>query len=167
MPNLPGETDAVEISADAPHPPLRRLPACALALAATGLLGGSLSLPARDSPIDPGAMPYAPIDPPIVLIAASGDVAEGGKGESDDDLLSDSSEDDLLSDSPERPDGDRVIGSEETAPPESARDAHGALLLESRYPSANTCATCHPRHYAEWSVSQHAYAQLSPVYLAM
>ncbi|MEP6657503.1 MAG: multiheme c-type cytochrome [Betaproteobacteria bacterium] len=48
-----------------------------------------------------------------------------------------------------------------------AAKAHLALFAESRYPSANTCKTCHPRHYAEWSVSQHAYAQLSPVFMAM
>ena len=25
---------------------------------------------------------------------------------------------------------------------------------------------CHPKQYKEWSVSQHAYAQLSPIYMA-
>ena len=44
---------------------------------------------------------------------------------------------------------------------------HNALFLENRFPSANTCATCHPEHYEEWSVSAHAYAQLSPVFNAM
>jgi len=39
--------------------------------------------------------------------------------------------------------------------------------LEARFPSANTCANCHPDHYREWSVSQHAYAQVSPVFNAM
>jgi hypothetical protein len=38
---------------------------------------------------------------------------------------------------------------------------------EGRFPSANTCANCHPDHYRDWSVSQHAYAQLSPVFNAM
>ena len=38
---------------------------------------------------------------------------------------------------------------------------------ESRFPSANACAACHPDHYREWSVSSHAYAQLSPVFNAM
>ena len=45
--------------------------------------------------------------------------------------------------------------------------AHEAIFLEDRFPSANTCATCHPDHYREWSVSSHAYAQLSPVFNAM
>ena len=48
-----------------------------------------------------------------------------------------------------------------------AEKAHEKLFSESRYPSAATCGTCHPKHYEEWSVSQHAYAQLSPVYLAI
>jgi len=48
-----------------------------------------------------------------------------------------------------------------------AAKEHAALFMEDRYPSATTCKTCHERHYREWSVSQHAYAQLSPVYMAM
>lgn len=59
---------------------------------------------------------------------------------------------------PEAPAGD--IGTE-------ALKAHEALFAESRFPSAATCGTCHPKHYKEWSVSQHAYAQLSPIYLAL
>ena len=46
-------------------------------------------------------------------------------------------------------------------------EIHSDLFIEDNYPSANTCATCHPKQYKEWSVSQHAYAQLSPVYMAM
>ncbi|MCB9398738.1 MAG: NapC/NirT family cytochrome c [Acidobacteria bacterium] len=49
----------------------------------------------------------------------------------------------------------------------SAEAEHAALFTEQRYPSANTCATCHPDHFREWSVSPHAYAQLSPVFNAM
>jgi hypothetical protein len=48
-----------------------------------------------------------------------------------------------------------------------ADDAHEALFAEARYPSATVCASCHPGHYREWSVSAHAYAQLSPVFNAM
>ena len=44
---------------------------------------------------------------------------------------------------------------------------HEALFAESRFPSAATCGTCHPKHYKEWSVSSHSYAQLSPVYLSL
>ena len=48
-----------------------------------------------------------------------------------------------------------------------ARAAHAALLAESKYPSAATCGSCHPQHYKEWSVSQHSYSQLSPMYMAI
>jgi hypothetical protein len=44
---------------------------------------------------------------------------------------------------------------------------HAKLFVENQYPSAATCRTCHPNHYREWSVSAHAYAQLSPVFNAM
>ncbi|MDA1099009.1 MAG: multiheme c-type cytochrome [Proteobacteria bacterium] len=44
---------------------------------------------------------------------------------------------------------------------------HALLFAESRYPSATTCGTCHPRHFEEWAVSQHSYAQLSPAYMAL
>ncbi len=45
--------------------------------------------------------------------------------------------------------------------------AHEQLFIEDRFPSANTCKTCHPQHYKEWSVSQHAYAMVSPVFTAL
>ena len=54
--------------------------------------------------------------------------------------------------------------------PEAALDAnkaHEKVLLENRFPLATACRTCHPSHFDEWSVSQHAYAQLSPVFNAM
>ena len=51
--------------------------------------------------------------------------------------------------------------------PLSADEEHEKLFLENRFPSANTCATCHPDHFREWSVSPHAYAQMSPVFNAM
>jgi hypothetical protein len=35
------------------------------------------------------------------------------------------------------------------------------------YPSAMECATCHPKQTREWSVSPHAYTQMSPVFNAM
>lgn len=50
---------------------------------------------------------------------------------------------------------------------ETANAAHSSLLLEARMPAASTCKSCHPRHYEQWSVSQHAYAQLSPVFHSM
>ena len=35
------------------------------------------------------------------------------------------------------------------------------------YPTAETCARCHPNHYSQWSVSPHSYALMSPVFNAM
>ncbi len=49
----------------------------------------------------------------------------------------------------------------------TADAAHAALFTENRFPSATTCGTCHPRHFKEWAVSQHSYAQLSPAYMAL
>ena len=49
----------------------------------------------------------------------------------------------------------------------SAEDEHESLFAESRFPSASTCGTCHPKQFEEWSVSQHSYSQLSPAYLAL
>ena len=54
--------------------------------------------------------------------------------------------------------------------PEDTRTAdelHAALFEDNCYPSARTCQACHPGHFREWSVSPHAYAQLSPVFNAM
>ena len=44
---------------------------------------------------------------------------------------------------------------------------HEALFAESKFPSAATCGTCHPKQYKEWAVSSHSYAQLSPIYLSL
>ena len=49
----------------------------------------------------------------------------------------------------------------------TSESAHGALGEGNRFPSAATCKTCHEDHYREWSVSPHAYAQMSPVFNAM
>ena len=49
---------------------------------------------------------------------------------------------------------------------ELADREHEQVFLEDRFPSAVACATCHPDHYREWSVSPHAYAQMSPIFNA-
>ena len=46
-------------------------------------------------------------------------------------------------------------------PPEKTYAALSELYDSKR------CATCHPKHYAEWSASMHAYAAEDPVFLAM
>ncbi|WP_419191795.1 multiheme c-type cytochrome [Engelhardtia mirabilis] len=47
-----------------------------------------------------------------------------------------------------------------------AERSHAELLERDPFPSARQCATCHERHYREWSASPHAYAQISPTYNA-
>ncbi len=62
----------------------------------------------------------------------------------------------------------RTLAAQDDEPaPLSADEEHAQLFLENRFPAATTCATCHPDHYREWSVSPHAYAQMSPVFNAM
>jgi len=42
-------------------------------------------------------------------------------------------------------------------------DPHaGIYATEGRFPSASTCRSCHESQYRDWSVSMHAFAQLSP-----
>lgn len=49
----------------------------------------------------------------------------------------------------------------------NTNEAHERVMVDDLYPAATKCAACHPRHYREWSVSPHAYAQMSPVFNAM
>ena len=45
--------------------------------------------------------------------------------------------------------------------------AHSTCFDGDPFPSAKKCQSCHPGHYREWSVSSHAYAQMSPVFNTM
>ena len=45
--------------------------------------------------------------------------------------------------------------------------AHAATFVDDPFPSAEKCRNCHPGHYREWSMSQHAYSQISPIFGAM
>ncbi len=53
-------------------------------------------------------------------------------------------------------------------PATDAESAHRTYLQvlrsEKRFPTAASCSQCHPDHYAEWSVSPHAYAMMDPVF---
>lgn len=60
-----------------------------------------------------------------------------------------------------------IAGSAASPEDEAGAVAHRELLAPGRFPSARECRDCHPNHYEEWSVSQHAYAQMSPVFNAM
>ncbi len=46
----------------------------------------------------------------------------------------------------------------------AAEDPHAAVYAESQYPSAIQCASCHPKVFWEWAVSNHAYASISPMF---
>lgn len=46
----------------------------------------------------------------------------------------------------------------------AGEDPHAAVFAETNYPSATACAGCHPRVFAEWAASNHAYASISPMF---
>jgi len=105
-----------------------------------------------------------------LLLEAKEEVKKEGDG---DDLLLESDDDkdgdDLLLD---ESGGETKKAASEPVPKVKKKSAssdadHLNLFTEARFPSANSCAACHPKHYKEWAVSQHAYAQLSPVYLSL
>src|SRR3954447_5298562 len=48
-------------------------------------------------------------------------------------------------------------------PPLSDPHARTAYA-DSHYPSAKVCGECHPKQFAEWSLSSHAYAAVSPMF---
>ncbi|HEX7192183.1 MAG TPA: multiheme c-type cytochrome, partial [Thermoanaerobaculia bacterium] len=49
-------------------------------------------------------------------------------------------------------------------PPEKDIPEHNKLLADTQYPSALVCGQCHPTQYAQWSISSHAYAAVSPMF---
>lgn len=89
-----------------------------------------------------------------LLLKGNDDLLKGGGG--GDDLLKDAGKGEEQEDNKEAED----VGA-------GSSKSHAALFAESRFPSAATCGTCHPKQYKEWAVSQHSYAQLSPVYMAI
>lgn len=50
------------------------------------------------------------------------------------------------------------------APSADTAKATASHPLDALYPSAQTCAKCHPKHYDQWRVSNHAYASISPMF---
>jgi len=44
--------------------------------------------------------------------------------------------------------------------------AHEELFRKAEFPSAQECGGCHLQIYREWSVSRHAFAQISPTFLS-
>jgi len=49
---------------------------------------------------------------------------------------------------------------------QTGENAHKELFKKSQFPSAQECGGCHLQIYREWSVSRHAFAQISPTFLA-
>jgi hypothetical protein len=49
-------------------------------------------------------------------------------------------------------------------PPEKDTPEHNKALADAQYPSAQVCGECHPTQYAQWSISSHAYAAVSPMF---
>lgn len=47
-------------------------------------------------------------------------------------------------------------------PPEN--NPHAKALADTLYPSARVCGECHPNQFKQWSLSSHAYANLSPMF---
>jgi nitrate/TMAO reductase-like tetraheme cytochrome c subunit len=41
---------------------------------------------------------------------------------------------------------------------------HAKALADQQYPSARVCGQCHPNQYKQWSISSHAYANVSPMF---
>ena len=139
---------------------------------ASGAVGqaGDDALLTEDAPGDDALLTEdAPADDALLTEDAPGDdalLAEDAPA--DDALLTEDNADPLLT-------GDTPTATSTKKPSEMAREiieqnaasAHAALFAEDQFPSATTCKTCHPKHYKEWAVSQHAYSQLSPVFNAM
>src|SRR5882724_7942360 len=48
--------------------------------------------------------------------------------------------------------------------PENDTPAHNRFLADKQYPSARVCGECHPTQFAQWSISSHAYAVVSPMF---
>jgi Cytochrome c554 and c-prime len=46
-------------------------------------------------------------------------------------------------------------------------EEHAELFKVSQFPSALQCAVCHPVQFRQWSISQHAYSEISVVFHAM
>ena len=112
-------------------------------LLAAAVLAGSLTVPSDVAAEDSWLLtPF-----PMTEIAEAGSAPRGPMGSPSENGTS--------------------VAAADTDTDKSAADTHAALFAESRFPSATTCGTCHPKQFKEWSVSQHAYSQLSPVYLSL
>jgi hypothetical protein len=60
-----------------------------------------------------------------------------------------------------------IACSTDPSPPSNPTTSGPALLSEAELMDPEACASCHPSHVAEWSMSMHAHASSDPVFLAM
>lgn len=56
-----------------------------------------------------------------------------------------------------------ALGQEIPKPPPE-ENPNAKALADRLYPSAKVCGECHPNQYKQWSLSSHAYANLSPMF---
>jgi hypothetical protein len=56
-----------------------------------------------------------------------------------------------------------AIGQQIPNPPPE-KNPHAWEDADKQYPSAKVCGECHPNQYKQWSISSHAYANLSPMF---
>jgi len=113
---------------------------------------------ALSTPLDAAEIKGEPASSQVAATSTEGDEL---LDDEKDELLDDDK--DLLEEDKEADDGKE----ESDDAVKDASEEHEALFAESRFPSAGTCGTCHPKQYREWRVSQHSYSQLSPVYLSL
>ena len=53
---------------------------------------------------------------------------------------------------------------QEIPKPLPENDPHAKAVADAQYPSAAACGQCHPNQYKQWSISSHAYANVSPMF---
>jgi len=53
---------------------------------------------------------------------------------------------------------------QELPKPLPENDPHARATADRQYTSAQSCALCHPNQYAQWRISSHAYAAVSPMF---
>ncbi|HEX4961964.1 MAG TPA: multiheme c-type cytochrome [Thermoanaerobaculia bacterium] len=53
---------------------------------------------------------------------------------------------------------------QELPKPLPEKDPHAKAVADAQYPSARVCGQCHPNQYKQWSISSHAYANVSPMF---
>lgn len=57
-----------------------------------------------------------------------------------------------------------LASAQELPKPLPENNPHAWQQADEQYPSAKVCGECHPNQYKQWSVSSHAYANLSPMF---